>query len=292
MLKGKNKAIFCIIVSAFGFATMSMFVKLAGDLPSIEKSFFRNLVAFFCAFILLRKSGEKFQFEKKNIPMLILRSTLGTIGIFCNFYAVDHLVLSDANMLNKLSPFFIIIFSFLFLKEKIAPFQIAMIVGAFLGMLLVIKPSFSGTSLFDSGIGLLGGLTAGAAYTCVRQLGLNGVKGPVIVMFFSGFSCLSCVPFLIFGYQPIEMKSLICLLLAGVFAAVGQFGVTAAYRYAPAKEISIFDYSQILFAALYSIFIFGDIPDAYSFLGYFVIIGMSLLNFLFNNGKLPVKSNA
>lgn len=284
-MNDKNRAILCIMISALGFATMTMFVKLAGDLPSIEKSFFRNLVAFFCAWFMLRQSGHGFRFQKQNLPYLILRSSLGTVGIFCNFYAVDHLVLSDANMLNKLSPFFVIIFSYLFLKEKIAPFQAVAVICAFLGSLLIIKPSFASASFFPSAIGLLGGISAGAAYTAVRYLGTKGEKGPVIVMFFSGFSCLVCIPFLIFGYEPISPGQLLCLLLAGVSAAFGQFGVTAAYRYAPAKEISIFDYSQIIFSALYSIFLFGDIPDKYSILGYVIIIGMSLMNFLYNNGK-------
>jgi drug/metabolite transporter (DMT)-like permease len=285
-MKSKNKAIIYITLSALGFATMSMFVKLAGDLPSIEKSFFRNLVAFFCAWFLLKKSGYGFQFQKKNLPHLLLRSTLGTIGIFCNFYAVDHMVLSDANMLNKLSPFFVIIFSYLFLKEKIAPFQAGAIIIAFFGSLFIIKPTFEAVSLFPSAIGLLGGITAGAAYTCVRYLGTRGEKGPVIVMFFSGFSCLVTIPYLIFAYEPISVRQLLCLLAAGVAAACGQFGVTAAYSNAPAKEISIFDYSQILFSALYSIFLFGDIPDQYSIFGYIIICGMSALNFLYNNGKI------
>lgn len=285
-MKSKNKAIIYIMLSALGFATMSMFVKLAGDLPSIEKSFFRNLVAFFCAWFMLKKSGYGFQFEKKNFPFLLLRSTLGTIGIFCNFYAVDHMMLSDANMLNKLSPFFVIIFSYLFLKEKITPFQVSAIVIAFLGSLFIIKPSFVLVEIYPALIGLLGGITAGAAYTCVRYLGTRGEKGPVIVMFFSGFSCLATIPYLLVAFEPMTGRQLLCLLLAGVAATCGQFGITAAYSHAPAKEISIYDYSQIIFSALYGILLFGDIPDRYSILGYIIICSVSVLIFLYNNGKI------
>ena len=101
----KNKAIVCILISAFGFSIMNLCVKLSGDLPSIEKSFFRNLVAAIIAFILLYRSKAGFSCKKENLPALILRAVLGTIGIFCNFYALSHMVLSDASMLNKLSPF-------------------------------------------------------------------------------------------------------------------------------------------------------------------------------------------
>ena len=111
-----KKGMLFITMAAFFFASMNVFVKLSGDLSSIQKSFFRNLIAALFAFIILIKSKEGFTYQKKDIPMLLLRSTFGTIGILCNFYAVDHLLVSDASMLNKLSPFFVIIFSSLFLK--------------------------------------------------------------------------------------------------------------------------------------------------------------------------------
>ena len=114
-LSEKQKAIIFIICSAFFFALMNMFVRLSGDLPSIQKSFFRNFVAFFFALMVLLRSKEGFSFNKKNLPVFIGRSAFGTIGILCNFYAVDHLLLSDASILNKLSPFFAIIFSFFIL---------------------------------------------------------------------------------------------------------------------------------------------------------------------------------
>ena len=116
----KNKGILFIICSAFCFALMGMFVKLAGDLPSIEKSFFRNLVALLFALIILKKDHVHFSGKKENIKYLVIRSVAGTVGILCNFYAVDHLVLSDASMLNKMSPFFAILFSILILKENFA----------------------------------------------------------------------------------------------------------------------------------------------------------------------------
>ena len=83
---------------------------------------------------------------------------------------------------------------------------------------------------------------------------------------------------------------LVYLLLAGVFASIGQFGVTLAYRYAPAKEISIFDYTNILFSALISIFVFGTFPDGFSFIGYIIIFAAALYMFIYNK-KLDNKDN-
>ena len=281
----KHKAIFYIILSSFCFALMSVFVRLAGDLPAVQKSFFRNLIAFFFAAVLLVKNKIWMVDARHNLGYFILRATFGTLGIFFNFYAVDHLMLADASMLNKMSPFFVIIFSFLILGEKIKPVQAFCVIGAFVGSLFILKPSFANMALLPSLIGLGGGLCAGIAYTFVRLLGERGEKGPFIVFFFSGFSCLVSLPYLIFQYHVMSASQLIYLLLAGLAASGGQFSITAAYCNAPGREISVYDYSQIIFSALLGFFLFGQIPDFLSFVGYVVICSMAVMMFLYNNRK-------
>lgn len=153
---------------------------------------------------------------------------------------------------------------------------------AFIGCLFVVKPGFHNAALVPALIGVAGGMGAGIAYTMVRKLGTHGVKGPLIVFYFSSFSCLSVVPWLIFNYTPMTPKQVGILLLAGLFAAGGQFTITAAYTFAPANKISIFDYTQILFATILGYFLFQEIPDGYSFVGYGLIILASFAMFLYN----------
>ncbi len=284
-MNNKYKGIIYIVCSAFCFALMNMFVRYSGDLPSVQKSFFRNVVAFFFALFILRKEKIPFSWQDGNKKYFIMRSLFGTMGILCNFYAVDHLVLSDASMLNKMSPFFALIFSYFILKEKITVPQALIVAGAFAGSLLVIKPAFSNIDLFPSFIGLLGGMGAGAAYTFVRKLSLRGEKGPMIVCFFSAFSCVCVLPFLIFNYHAMSWQQVLMLLLAGLAAAGGQFAITAAYSYAPAREISVYDYSQIIFSAALGFIAFGQIPDYLSFAGYIVICGMAVVMFFYNKGE-------
>lgn len=277
--KKKYKGIIYIVMSAFFFALMNMFVRLSGDLPSIQKSFFRNLVALIFAGIILIKEGVGFSGRKENIKYLFLRSAAGTVGILCNFYAVDHLVLSDASMLNKMSPFFAILFSFLILKEKIRLPQALIVAGAFLGSLLIIKPTADIWGNPASVIGLLGGLGAGIAYTYVRLLGQKGEKGPFVVFVFSAFSCIVTLPYLLLDFHSMSGMQLVYLLLAGLSAAGGQFSITAAYFHAPAKEISVYDYSQIIFAAALGFLVLGQIPDIYSWIGYVIICSMAVAMF-------------
>ena len=89
-------------------------------------------------------------------------------------------------------------------------------------------------------------------------------------------------------YKPMGIMQFMYLIFAGIFATVGQFGITLAYKYAPSKEISIFDYSNIIFSAIISFVIFGVLPDYMSIIGYVVIFGASLYMYLYNR-KLDKK---
>ena len=274
------KGIFFIILSAFGFAVMSAFIKLSGDLPNIQKVFFRNLVSAIIALFLIIKHKGSFTGKMENRKILIYRSLFGTIGIIFNYYAIDNLVLSDANMLNKISPFLVVVFCALILKEKINLKQILAIIVAFIGALFIVKPSFD-IRVVPYIIGFLSAVFAALAYTCVRMLG-NKEEYYTIVFFFSTFSLVTVLPMFIYVYEPMTTMQFVYLILAGIFASLGQFGVTLAYKYAPAKEISIFDYSNIIFSAILSIFLFGVYPDKLSVVGYFIIFAAAFYMFLYN----------
>lgn len=279
------KAIVCIVASALFFALMNMFVSLSGDVPTVQKTFFRNF------FALIIASAAMIRNKCSVIPPrgarldLLMRAAFGFAGMLGNFYALSRLTVSDASMLNKMSPFFAIIFSAILLGERADKVQWSIVAAAFLGALMVIKPSFRNAELAASCAGFLGGVCAGAAYTFVRKVTCKGVKGYYVVFFFSAFSTLAALPFVVFGYSPMSAAQWLCLIGAGICAAGGQFTITAAYGYAPAREVSIYDYSQIIFAALLGFFVMGQIPDWWSVAGYAVIIAAAFAMFRYNNRK-------
>lgn len=263
------------------FALMTFFVRMAGNLPTMQKAFFRNAVAAAAALFLLARSEEGFKIKKNSWRDLFLRSFFGTMGLICNFYAVDRLAIADANILNKLSPFFAIIMSYFILKEKANKTEWLCVVVAFIGALFVVKPSMD-MQFVNAMIGMLGGFGAGVAYTFVRKLGKAGERGPVIVMCFSVFSCIVTAPFLIIGAKPMSLYQIVMLLLAGAAATGGQLSITKAYTKAPAKEISVFDYSQVVFAAALGLVFLGQIPDIMSIIGYVIIIGSAVFKWNYN----------
>lgn len=278
-MSDRAKGILCIVASAFGFALMAMFVRLCddygGEISSFQKSFFRNAIALVIAsavFFRGRGAERSLPADAKSWGMLLGRSVFGLVGIFANFYALSRIPIGEAMTLNKTAPFFTVFFSWQLMGEKASRRQMLYLVLAFTGALLVMKPGFRGEATFASVCALTGGLGAGLAYVCVHALGRRKVDGAFIVLFFSAFSCLGSLPFVVFGYSPMTPAQVAILLGAGAGAAIGQFGVTAAYRYAEPRSIALYDYANVVFTAMFGIAFFSQVPDFASVAGFLVIL--------------------
>ena len=278
-MKNRTKGILAITVSAFGFALMALFVRLCDDygspVSSFQKSFFRNVVALAIAGVAFYRARCARAARTPRVRCwapLVSRALLGTCGIFANFYALSHITIAEGQTLNKTAPFFTVLFAWLFLGEKVTRRHVLPLALAFLGVVLIAKPGFAGAEAFPLAMGLLGGVCAGGAYTCVRGLRRHDVDPAFIIFFFSAFSCLASVPFMVAGFDPMTWSQVLILFGAGAGAALGQFGITLAYGYAAPREIAVFDYSNILFTAAFGFVFFAQVPDAWSVLGFVAIL--------------------
>lgn len=277
-MSNKSKGIIFILLAGLSFASMSACVRLAGDVSTFEKAFFRNFVALLITAPMMIKGHVPRKLNRESRRFIWMRAIFGTVGLVCNYYAIGKINLADANMLNKMSPFFAVIFSSLLLGEKMSAKQMLIVLGAFAGSLLIIKPSPSNLLLGPAIVGAIGGMGAGAAYSCLRGATTHGAARTYVVFFFSAFSALAMLPLALLDFSMPSPEQVLWLLLCGVFGACGQFSITAAYSYAPAREISVYDYSQIIFSALLGLLLFDQLPDALSFAGYGIIILLALIN--------------
>lgn len=292
MNKSKNNlGIIYIIISAFCFAVMNLFIRLSGDVPSMQKCFFRNFFALIIAIIGLARAKTPFKIGKGNTKYLIARSLSGGLGMMCNFYAVDHLPISDASILNKLAPFFAIIFSIWIVGEVANRYEWLAVICVFIGALFVVKPSFSMEAV-PAFAGVLGGLGAGIAYAFVRKLGSRGENSMIVVAFFSAFTTLMLTPNLIINFTPMTGEQWMFLVFTGIAAAGGQIFITKAYLVAPAKEISVYDYSIVIFAAILGFIFLDQIPDWLSVIGYVIIIGTAVIKWRFGMKNKDVLNEA
>ena len=284
-MREKTKGIVLIIVSAFFFSAMGVFVRLSGDLPFMQKSLFRNAVALVVAFCAIQRSGGSFFVQPPARPYMLLRVVFGTVSILCNYYALDRLALSDASMLSKMSPFFAILFSGLFLRERIHWKQWLYVILAFAGSLLVLKPAAHSLVSFAAIVALIGGISSGFAQTMVRMLNCRKVRQWMIIFCFSLFSTAVTLPFALIGFVPMTLRQVLLLLGAGSMATAAQFCMTKSYSYASAADISIYDYAQIIFSALWGYLFFHQIADGWSYLGYAVIAAAAVCMYFYNKRK-------
>lgn len=283
MMTDHKKGILLMILASLCFALMASAVKYTGDLPTMQIVFFRNFVGLIISgYIIYRNGGS---FKGRNRGGLIFRSIFGLGGVFLYFYALGEIPLSDAVVLNQMSPFFVLLLSAIFLKEPIKKFQVPAIFLAMLGVVFIIRPEFNATVL-PSVIALLSAFFAAAAYTTIRHLRLTD-QPQIIIFYFTAFSVLVAIPFMIGGqFQWPSPGQFLGLLGVGLFATAAQFLMTYAYRYAQAGDLSIYSYGKTLFSTLIGAIIWLEIPDQYSLLGILFILMGAYMNYYSSKKKV------
>lgn len=273
-----------MIISAFCFTTMNMFGKLSEGMNPYQKTFITNFIATIVVVVIIKKRNASFIGHKKNRSHLLIRGIAGTVSICAFYFSLEYLFLSDATMLNQLSPFFTIIFSFILLKEKLTKKQLFCLLFAFIGCIFIIRPEFN-SSMIPALMGIFAAATAGLAYTMIRVIGEKEDFFTVILSF-SGIATITCFPSLFTDRSGLTTFNILIMCGAGLSFMVGQIFLTLAYRNAPASEVSIYSYAGLIIAAIYGFTIFKEIPDFYSIIGYVIIIGASFVNILSKKRKI------
>ncbi len=262
-----------MLASALSFSVMQVFVKLSSaEVGTFEQTFFRNLISLLIAAGMVRREKRPVLREIRQGGWALWgRSFFGFLGIVLFFYATGHARQADVAMLNRSSPVFVTLFAGLFLKEKITPVKIASTVLCLLGAYIAMQPSFD-SNPFPLLSALLAAVVAGMAYTMLAYC-KNFVSPSVIIFHFSAFSTVCAAALMLPSFVVPSWKVFFMLLLIGVFAAGGQFLLTYAYQQAPASEVSIYQYSGVVFTAALSFLLLGESLSGSSIVGGLVILG-------------------
>ena len=285
-LDNKTKGLIYILIFGLFLAIMNTFLKLAGPIPIAEKIVYKNVICTIAGFVFLAKTygfkDKSLYFgNRKNIFGLSMRNICGILGITANLYALQHLILSTASVLQDLSVFFVVIFSFIFLKEKVRFWQVVLICVGFLGALVVINPTSVKFALAPALAAIfVAAMNSGTSVT-MRFLGKKAA--PSTVVFFSNLvSVIVFTPFMLMDYKVLSLHTTIFLILAGVFYTVVDFTIVLAYKYAPGREIAIFSYVDVVFSAALGFIVFGTFPKVTAIIGYAIIIAAAILLVLYN----------
>lgn len=272
----KQKGVLLMLLSSLFFSAMQIAVAYSGSrIPVMEQVFCRNLISLAVAFVLIRRNRLSLFGGKALQPALFGRSFFGFLAVVSLFYASSHARQADVSILSKLSPFFVTLLAWLLLKEKIAKVQLPALLMAFAGVVIVAGPTFQ-SNLLPLLMAFASSVTSGIAYTLLRYAA-GKTDSMTVIMHFSTFSAVASIPFLPGNFVVPNPKELAALVLIGLFGSLGQIALTYAYRLAPASEVSIYNYSGILFSmALGALFLREKLAPT-SLIGGGLVIAASLL---------------
>lgn len=281
----RRKALLLMLLSTASMSLMQLVVKLSGGVfPLWEQVFVRNFVTLIIGFLMAQKGGMPLFGHRENRGVLMLRAVLGFIGVAGYFYATSRIDLADASLLHRSSPFFVIIFSVIFLAKPLLQSELIGLILAFIGAILVINPTFANINLGPSLIGLISAAGAGGAYVAIAAL--KGKEKNGTILFF--FSLVSCVLSAVFGFRTFVLphgQQWLMLAGIGMFAAIGQLTLTQAYKMANPGEVSVINYFGIVFSAILGLVFFGEVPGGRSIIGILCVFAAALLIYFSENSK-------
>jgi drug/metabolite transporter (DMT)-like permease len=206
--------------------------------------------------------------------VLLSRSALGGSAMCLAFYAISRLPLGDAEVLNRSSPVFVLLFSWPLLVERPTRAQVVLVAAAFAGAALVVRPTFAVSAVPATAAVLAAALAAGA-YMCVRRLARE-IPVTAVVLVFTGTVALASLPFALAHEAP-PSRLLLLLLLAGGSGTFGQVLMTHAYRFAKAGVVATYGYTGVVFSTLLGLVQFGEVPLPLTIAGMALIAGSCVL---------------
>ncbi len=286
-MKLRTKGAIFMLAAAFFYAITAAIVKSLSDIPVVEKVFFRNVIGLLpIIFVSFRKKVPiKEYLLGSNKPFLILRGIFGLIAIATYYYALSHAPLAETVTLGNVYPFFVIIFSYFFIKEEIQKVHIVTFLLSIIGAVLIIRPQFNTINVFYI-FAFVSAIFTGAAYTTVKHLQKTD-DSLVIMSYFSLITAVVFLPFIFMGHFVIpEGENLIKLLMLGGSATVYQICMTTAFQYAPAGEIAIYSYASIVFSGIIGVIFWNEMPTLLSLIGAIFILSAALINYKVPNRKI------
>jgi drug/metabolite transporter (DMT)-like permease len=198
-------------------------------------------------------------------PGHLLRSLTGLSAMYCFFYAIARLDLSQAVLLNFSAPLYIAPIAWLWLGEAITGRLMLSALIGFAGVALILKP---GTAPFstDAAIGAFSGLLAAIAMVSLRSMAPSEPPVRAVVYFSAVGTVVSAVP-LVWSWETPAPMTLLIMAAAGIFATLGQILLTTGYLLAPAARVGPYTYSTVIFATLIGWVFWYEVPDRMSTAG-------------------------
>ncbi len=289
------------ILSVAFFIAMATCVKAvaAQGVPPGQAVFFRSVFAIPVILVwLIWQHDLAHGLETRNPMGHLWRGLVGTTAMACGFTALGLLPLPEVTAIGYAAPLLIVIFAAMFLGEEVRIFRLTAVALGLVGVVIVLAPSLSITTVEDAtgwrAIGamaaLMGAVFAALAQVFVRKL-VRIETTAAIVFYFSVTASILSLLTLPFGWVMPSAGTLALLILAGLLGGCGQILLTSAYRFAPTSVVAPFEYVSMLMAIGIGYAVFSEVPTRQTLTGAALIVAAGLF-IIWRERQLGLKRGA
>jgi len=281
MLWGVSEGAIYMLLATLSFSIMNICIKKVTHIPPMEVVFFRCFTAMLIAFGALYKA--EVSWIGSNRKLLLLRGFFGTIALYTFFLTIQNIPLASAVTIQYLSPIFTTIIAIFLLKEKVRHIQWLFFAVSFAGVLLI-KGFDERVSLFYLGVGIISAIGSAFAYNMVRSLKQKEHE-LVVVLHFQIFGSVVGFVFSVFNWQMPSLQDFMFLILTGVFTHIGQLYLTRSLHRENIANVSILNYTGLIYALTFGYVFFGETFSLLSIFGIVLVVVGVVLNLIFGKTK-------
>jgi len=265
-----------MLISVLGFALLNLTVKFLPHIPATELVLFRSAVSLILSLIMIRqKNIRTFGNNKK---WLILRGVFGVIALTLFFYTLQKMPIASAITIQYLSPIFTMIIAVLLAGEHMRRIQWLFFLMSFVGV-GIIKGFDNSVSTYLLILGIISAVFTGLAYNAIRKL--KDSEDPVVIVFY--FPLIATpVMFIVSLFYWVMPQGIdwVLLIFMGVLTQIAQINMTKALQVAPISKMAPLNYTGIIFAILFDMFIFDVQFQWITLVGIALVILGVILNML------------
>lgn len=270
----------------------AMVRKVSADLSTDQVIFFRNLLGLLALLPLLCRRGSIANLKTHYLTGHIIRSLIGVSAMYCYFWTLAHLPLTEAFLVKLSAPLFLPFFAYWWLREPTSKMNILALLVGFAGVFTILWPNLGDNRHNDWPIialwvGLLGAILMALSKIAIRSMAASE-PSQRIVFYYALISSLITLPGALLHWRPVPNEIWGWLIAIGIIASAGQLAITKGYRTAPTGAIGVYAYSAIIYGALLGWWFWDELPSWFTWAGALLIISAGLLNLY----EKPVKKSA
>ena len=268
-------AIGLAVLAYLGFSTADALIKLASQAYGVfQIAFVMALFAQVPVLYLTIGLGGWRALVPHRPGLLLLRGALTATGSFCAWTAFSRLPLADAYAILFIAPILVTAFSAVFLAEPVGWRRWSAAAAGFVGVMVMVDPSFTALTAGHALAGVAAVLGS-LSFIVLKRIGTRETSAAILFVLFGCITLVSLPGFIATFRQP-SPADLTVMASAGLSMGSAQALLVLATRRAPANVVAPFQYSQMVWAVLYGVLLFGNIPDLQLAIGMTIVVASGL----------------